>query len=242
MTCLLSIDSSTELMCIALSRGTDTFVVEAEGGAQASARLLPDVLSLLQRAGCALRDVDAIGFGRGPGAFTGLRSACSVAQGLALGAGKPVLPLDSLLLVAQDALDEIGDAAADVWVAMDARMDEIYAAHYRFTDGRWQVMAPPMLCRPDELNARWSARPPACVAGTALTAFSDRLNSGTATRRAATRSRAHALARLAEAVWRDGAAVDAALALPVYLRDKVAQTTAERDAARAAGQAAATTP
>ena len=64
MTCLLSIDSSTERMCIALSRGTDTFVFEGEGGAQASARLLPEVLSLLQRAGCTLRQVDAIGFGR----------------------------------------------------------------------------------------------------------------------------------------------------------------------------------
>ena len=84
-------------------------VVQRRCGAQASARLLPEVLALLQRAGCTLQQVDAIGFGRGPGAFTGLRSACSVAQGLALGAGKPVLALDSLLLVAQDALDELGD-------------------------------------------------------------------------------------------------------------------------------------
>ncbi len=136
MTCLLAIDSSTEAMCIALSRDGATFVFEGEGGALASARLLPELTALLQRAGCRLQEVDAIGFGRGPGAFTGLRSACSVAQGLALGAARPVLALDSLLLVAQDAYDALGDAAADCWVAMDARMEEIYAAHYRHVGGR----------------------------------------------------------------------------------------------------------
>ena len=237
MTCLLAIDSSTEAMSIALSRAGQTTVFEGEGGALASARMLPEILALLQRGGCSLHDVDAIGFGRGPGAFTGLRSACSVAQGLALGAGKPVLPLDSLLLVAQDALDEWGDAAADVWVVMDARMDEVYAAHYLFHAGRWQVLAAPMLCRPDELNARWAIAPPVCVAGSALPAFGDRLHTGTARLRHATRSRATALARLAQAAWAEGAAVDAALALPVYLRDKVAQTTAERAASRIASAA-----
>jgi tRNA threonylcarbamoyladenosine biosynthesis protein TsaB len=229
-------------MCIALSRGADSFVFEGEGGAQASARLLPEVLALLQRAGGTLQQVDAIGFGRGPGAFTGLRSACSVAQGLALGAGKPVLALDSLLLVAQDALDELGSAAADCWVAMDARMDEVYAAHYRFGGERWHVAHAPMLCRPDELHACWSELPPTFIAGSALAAFGERLQTGAARLRPATRSRATALARLAEAAWRDGAAVDAALALPVYLRDKVAQTTAERDAVRAANLAATASP
>jgi tRNA threonylcarbamoyladenosine biosynthesis protein TsaB len=242
MTCLLSIDSATERMCIALSRGTDTFVLEGEGGAQASARMLPEVLALLRRAGGTLQEVDAIGFGRGPGAFTGLRSACSVAQGLALGAGKPVLALDSLLLVAQDAFDELGDAAADCWVAMDARMDEVYAAHYRREGDGWGVAHPPMLCRPDELHARWSEAPPAFVAGSALAAFGERLHTGAARLRPATRSRATALAQLARAAWHDGGAVDAALALPVYLRDKVAQTTAERDAARAAALAAVAAP
>jgi tRNA threonylcarbamoyladenosine biosynthesis protein TsaB len=153
-----------------------------------------------------------------------------------------VLALDSLLLVAQDALDELGDGAADCWVAMDARMDEVYAAHYRRAGGRWGVSHAPMLCRPDELHACWSAAPPAFIAGSALAVFGERLHTGAARLRPDTRSRARALARLAEAAWHDGAAVDAALALPVYLRDKVAQTTAERDAVRAASLAAAATP
>ena len=233
MTCLLAIDCSTEVMSLALSRDGALAIVEAEGGAQASARLLPELLALLGQAGCTLQDVDAFGFGRGPGAFTGLRSACSVAQGLALGAGRPVLALDSLLLVAQDAFDTLGEAASEVWVAMDARMDEVYAAQYRRVADRWQVLHAPMLCRPDELHRLWADAPPRCVAGTPLGAFGERLQTGLALRCTATRSRATALARLAEAAWRDGAVLDAALALPVYLRDKVAQTTAEREAARA---------
>ena len=233
MTCLLAIDCSTEAMCVALSRDGIVSTFEGEGGAQASARLLPELLALLQQSGCTLQHIDAFGFGRGPGAFTGLRSACSVAQGLALGAGRPVLALDSLLLVAQDAFDELGDASSDVWVVMDARMDEVYAAHYRRAEQRWQVLQPPMLCRPDELNRHWAEAPPRCVAGTALAAFGERLHTAPALLRPTTRSRASALAQLAEAAWHDGATIDAALALPVYLRDKVAQTTAERDAARA---------
>ena len=168
MTCLLAIDCSTEAMCLALSRAGETLVVEGDGGAQASATLLPALLALLQRAGVTLDELDAIGFGRGPGAFTGLRTACSVAQGLALGAGKPVLPLDSLLVVAQDAHDELGAAASDCWVAMDARMEEVYAAHYRFDEGAWLVLEAPMLCRPEELNEHWSREAPRCVAGSAL--------------------------------------------------------------------------
>ncbi len=234
MTCLLAIDCSTEAMCLALSHAEETVVVEGDGGAQASATLLPALLALLERAGVGLGELDAIGFGRGPGAFTGLRTACSVAQGLALGVGKPVLPLDSLLVVAQDARDELGDVASDCWVAMDARMEEVYAAHFRFDGGAWQVLEAPMLCRPDELNERWARVQPRCVAGSALAAFGERLATGAALLRPATRSRATALSRVAEAAWREGRAVDAALALPVYLRDKVAQTTAEREAAQRA--------
>src|SRR5262245_47658224 len=117
---------------------------------------------MLDEAGCTLRQLDAIAFGRGPGAFTGLRAACAVAPGLAFGAGKPVLSLDSLMLVAQDA------PCAQCWVAMDARMDEIYAAHYRFDGARWHTLSAPALYTLEALNAQWRAAPPAAVAGSAL--------------------------------------------------------------------------
>src|SRR5437762_12159574 len=130
MSTLLAFDTATQRMSVALAARGSVWVHESDGGAQASAALIPAILALLTQAGVALRDLDAIAFGRGPGAFTGLRTACSVAQGLAYGAGKPVLPIDTLLAVAEDA--RAGRAAVRVWAVMDARMDEIYAAQYAF--------------------------------------------------------------------------------------------------------------
>ena len=236
---LLAFDTSTDLMSLALTSPAGLCVHEAAGGAQASAALIPALLAMLADAGTALSEVDAIAFGCGPGAFTGLRTACSVAQGLAFGAGKPVLPIDSLLLVAEDARAQLGDPVTlDVWVAMDARMDEIYAARYRWNaeGAPWQAVVPPALYPVDALRQRWQAEPPEVVAGSALAVFGERLGlQGSAARQlAAPASRAAALARLAAQSWAQGRAVDAAMALPVYLRDKVAQTTAERDAARLA--------
>ena len=235
---LLAFDTSTESMSIALLLPQGLRVRESVGGAQASARLIPDILALLAEAGCTLAQLDTIAFGCGPGAFTGLRTACSVAQGLAFGAGKPVIAVDSLLLVAQDARSQLpAQASLDVWVAMDARMDEIYAGAYRWQDTRWSVQSAAALYAVDALNDRWQSAPPDVVAGSALNAFGDRLNTMTATRIAQPRSRAEALAHVAQQLWRDGAVVDAAHALPVYLRDKVAQTTVEREAIRLAKEA-----
>lgn len=238
---LLAFDTATEQLSIALQVGGKVHSHAAAAGAQASASLIPAIFALLEQGGVALRDLDAIAFGRGPGAFTGLRTACSVAQGLALGANKPVLPIDTLLVVAEDARGAVAeDARGDqarpqrVWVAMDARMNEIYAAHYEFADDRWAVLDAPMLTTPEALNARWHAQPPALIAGNALRAFGDRLATGQARLAPDALPRAPAMLPLARALWAAGGAVDAALALPLYLRDKVAQTTLERDAARAA--------
>ncbi len=238
MSVLLSFDTSTEAASLALSTPAGEWTHDMPGGAQASATLIPELLALLGRAGITLADLDAIGFGCGPGAFTGLRTACSVAQGLAFGAGKPVLPLDSLLLVAEDARRQLNPPGPfDLWVAMDARMGEVYAAPYRWQAGQWTRGLAPALYTPDALNDRWLTPPP-LVAGSALDALGERLQPGAATRITQTRSRAEALAEVARQAWHAGAAVDPALALPVYLRDKVAQTTVEREAVRAAKEAA----
>jgi tRNA threonylcarbamoyladenosine biosynthesis protein TsaB len=228
MPSLLALDSSTDAMALALVTPGQTRVCEAAGGAQASARLLPEVQALLADAGLALADLDAIAFGQGPGAFTGLRTACAVAQGLAFGLGKPVLAVDSLMLVAEDARDQ--GAGDDVWVAMDARIGEIYAARYRWVDGAWTVAEAPALYRPEALAAHWGE--PEAVAGSALVEYAEALG---ALPRAwpQARSRAAALGALALAAWQRGELRDAAEALPVYVRDKVALTTAEREAAKA---------
>lgn len=224
MPLLLALDSSTDTMALALVTPGQTRVFEADGGPQASARMLPEVKALLAGAGVQLADLDAIGFGQGPGAFTGLRTACAVAQGLAFGLDRPVLAVDSLMLVAEDARAQ--GAGDDVWVAMDARIGEIYAARYRWAGGAWAVVEAPALYRPEALAAHWGE--PAAAAGSALGEYTEALGPlQNAWPRA--RSRAAALGALALAAWQRGETRDAAEALPVYVRDKVALTTAERE-------------
>ncbi len=248
---LLAFDTSTERMAVGLAAKGLFLSRDELGGARASAALLPTIAALLAEAGAALADLDAIAFGCGPGAFTGLRTACSVAQGLALGLGKPLLPIASLLIVAEDARQSVasdglqrgGDrvspsaAAGDdfaVWACVDARMDEIYAAEYAWHGGRWTVLRMPMLLDCAALSALWEQAPPVRVAGDALSVFADRLQPGAAQRHPGARPRAKALLHLARQAWRDGATVDAADALPLYVRDRVAATTAEREQRRAA--------
>ena len=231
MAALIAFDTATERMTVAL-RGPDGRVAahQSEGGAKASAGLLPAILGLLGDAGLRLDDLDAIAFGRGPGAFTGLRTACSVAQGLAFGAGKPVLPIDSLLAVAEE--DRAGAPSYRVWSVIDARMAQIYAAEYEFVDGAWRTVTAPLLADCEALAARWAERTPQAVAGDALRVFADRLPTFGATLVPDAAPGAAAWLALAEAAWGRGEAVDPALALPLYVRDKVAQTTLERNAAR----------
>jgi tRNA threonylcarbamoyladenosine biosynthesis protein TsaB len=236
MTTLLAFDTATERMSIALAAGGTVWEHESAAGAHASAALIPAILALLSRAGVTLAHLDAIAFGRGPGAFTGLRTACSVAQGLAFGAGKPVLPVDTLLAVAEDA--RAGSAPQRIWAVTDARMDEVYAAHYAWDGRRWATLVAPMLATPAALTERWRAEPPQAVAGPALDAFADRLDTGPAQRCPQSLPHARALLAVAARHWDDGGGVDAALALPLYVRDKVAHTTAEREAQRLAKAAA----
>jgi tRNA threonylcarbamoyladenosine biosynthesis protein TsaB len=246
---ILALDTSTERLALGLHAPGGPWTVLAEGGAQASATLLPQVHALMARAGLQMADLGAIAFGRGPGAFTGLRTACAVAQGLAFGLGKPVLPIDSLLIVAEDArLQHFAHAGTlDIAVAMDARMNEVYAGRYGWARGEWHTLSAPGLYSLSTLSQVWSdaaAEGAAvagvqAVAGSALVAFGDRVPwPAGALPIAQERDRAAALLNLALQAARAGAGVDAALALPLYLRDKVAQTTQERDAARATAQAA----
>lgn len=234
---LLAFDTSTERMAVAVQTASGRWLEDAEGGAAASATLLPVLHALLARAGRGMADVAAIAFGRGPGAFTGLRTSCAVAQGLAFGLARPVLPIDSLMLVAEQARQRAGGGDGfEVGVAMDARMGEVYAARYRQAGGRWQLLQAPGLWTPAGLVAHWAPDPPAAATGSALAVFEAELAPACppARRIDAGPARAAALLALADQAWRDGAGVDAAQALPLYLRDKVAQTTAERAAQRAA--------
>jgi tRNA threonylcarbamoyladenosine biosynthesis protein TsaB len=238
---LLALDTATETVALGLQVGQRAHTRSAPGGAAASSTLLPQIHALMAEAGIGLRDLRGIAFGRGPGAFTGLRSACSVAQGLGFGLGVPLVPLDTLMLVAEAARAAGLEPGLDVAVAMDARMDEAYAARYRWHPdaGSWAVLDAPALYTLPALAAAWRALPRHRLAGTAAGAFGERLEAPPSWQRTAhAGDRAPALLRLALQVAATQGGIDAAAALPLYLRDKVALTTHEREAARAAATAA----
>ncbi|WP_080363818.1 tRNA (adenosine(37)-N6)-threonylcarbamoyltransferase complex dimerization subunit type 1 TsaB, partial [Bordetella pertussis] len=164
---LLAFETSSSRCGVALltEHGAEPVVavLEHEGAQEHAERLLPMARELLARAGLAPEALQAVAFGQGPGGFTGLRVACGVAQGIALGLGIPVLPV-----VSHEAVAEVSGAAADdaVVVALDARMEEVYLAVYlRGDGGQWQALQAPLLIAAGEvvpwtvhhLDA-WSAR------------------------------------------------------------------------------------
>lgn len=229
----LAFDTSTEQMSIALSAGDRCWTHTGAGGAQASAHLIPAIMGLLHDAGLRVDQLDAIAFGRGPGSFTGLRTACAVAQGLGLGAeahgrAATLLPMDTLLVMAEEARYQSG--LRQIVVVLDARMDEVYTAPYDFdAGGRW-FDAPAQVHKPDLVHT-----PPGwALAGNAFAAYGDRLARSAGQARLEVLPTASAMLRLVPLLLAAGAGVPADAALPSYIRDKVASTSAERAAARAA--------
>jgi tRNA threonylcarbamoyladenosine biosynthesis protein TsaB len=227
---LLVIDSATETLSLAACARGQSAAWSAAGGAQASAVLIGRAFEMLQSLGIEPRQLDAVGFGRGPGAFTGLRTACAVAQGLGFGLGCPLVPVDSLMIVAEAARPlEPAACAAGVAVAVDARMEQVYAARYAWQGQGWQVVEPPGLWSPRDLAEAWDGPgAPAAWTGSGVGLLPRR--DGRRVLPARDEQRAAAALRLALQGWACGDAVPPAEALPLYVRDKVAQTTAERAA------------
>ena len=232
--CWLAFDTSTEVLSIGLCANGHADLRTLAGGAQTSASLIPTALEMLAQAGIALPQLDAIVFGRGPGAFTGLRTACAVAQGLAFGAGIAVLPVDTLLAVAEEArtLAGVDKQPLTVLALLDARMDEVYSAAYDWDGQRWTVRSPLQVSAPQAVSLPDAPR--VLLAGNAFEAYGERLRHLDGGERIQALPTAAALLRLAPALWAAGQAVPAEQAMPLYIRDKVAQTTAERMAERAA--------
>jgi tRNA threonylcarbamoyladenosine biosynthesis protein TsaB len=250
---LLAFDTSTDSMSIAVARMDDgvqqSWQHSAPGGSLASAALIPAILDLMRQAGLQMQALSAICFGSGPGSFTGLRTACSVAQGLAFGAQVPVLAVDSLLAVAEEARHtQLTDLQSGMLTALlDARMDEMYACDFAFEDAQWRALQTPYLVRPESL-IRLQHGPlsgmPWRMAGNVFAVYAQRvaahapLQDTAGAIQIAALPTASAMLRLAPQLLAAGLATSAEHALPVYVRDKVAQTTAERTALKAAALAA----
>ena len=223
---VLALETSTEYCSVALWRdGTVTERCEAVG--QKHSELLMGMIDdLLQATGNRLPAMDGIAFGMGPGSFTGVRIACGVAQGLALGADLPVVGVCTLEALAQAAGHD------KVIAVLDARMGEIYHAAYEKEGEGWVAASEPCLCKPEDApfvtGENWFAAGSGfAVNGAALQSrYAGQLHGvdGAAVPRAA------AIAALGAARLLRGEGVDAAQALPLYLRDKVALKTSEREA------------
>jgi tRNA threonylcarbamoyladenosine biosynthesis protein TsaB len=223
MPTILAIETTTELASAALLHGNALLLREAPSVQTHSQNILPMVQSLLAEAALRLADCAAIAFGAGPGSFTGVRTGCGIAQGLAYGAGLPVVPIVSLLAMAEAGRERTG--AVDALCLLDARMSEVYWAQYRF-DGEWRVVAEPALASPEAVAPQGSVL--AC--GNALSVYAPQFSGIDFGFGANAEIMPHAaqVARLARAAFARGASVAPEDAQPIYLRNKVALTTAER--------------
>ncbi len=191
--------------------------------------LLPMIGALLAEAGLTPAGLDGIAFGRGPGAFTGVRIATGVTQGIAFGADLPVAPVSTLVALAQGATGR----SRRVIAAMDARMNEVYWAVCEVgEDGLVHLCDEERVCAPADAplpeGDGWFG------AGDGFGDIGDvlrqRLGGALAGYDAARWPRAREIALLGEAVFARGEAVSPDQALPVYLRDRVARTRADRAA------------
>lgn len=229
---LLALDTSTEQLSLALQTSDGrTWLHEAQGGPQSSATLLPAIQALLQQAGLPLACVDVVVYGCGPGSFTGLRTTCAVAQGLTFGIAegankKPVqaVPVDSLTAIAEDARMRHG--CERVVAALDARMNEVYTSRLTWAGGRWQ----------HETDIQ--AMPPAAVQIPTGYVLAGNAHQVYAQEMAATPQigcalpampRAAAMLQLAPALLAAGHGQTPEAIAPLYIRNKVALTTQERE-------------
>jgi tRNA threonylcarbamoyladenosine biosynthesis protein TsaB len=220
MTTLLALDTATEACSVALlhdGRVLSHYEVIPRLHAQ---RLLPMVKDLLDQAGVPLAALDAIAFGRGPGAFTGVRIAIGVVQGLAFALDRPVLPVSDLAVLAQRALREHG--AQQVAAAIDARMDEVYWGCYRAEQGEMRLLGSEAVLPPERASLPRDASGDWFGAGTGWGSYAARIPVTPSGQDAAMLPHAEDLLSLARYAWARGEAVAAEQAQPVYLRDQVA--------------------
>jgi len=222
---VLALDTSTEYCSVALWQ--DGAVAErCELAGQKHSELLIAMLdALLKDAGFEIKDIDGIAFGKGPGSFTGVRIACGATQGLALGSNLPVAGVCTLQALAE------ASGKPRVIAALDARMGEIYHAAYQKHGDVWMTLSEPCLCKPEDApqvsGGDWFGIGSGfAMHGVALERkYAGQLRGADG----AVVPQAAAIAALGAVQFVLDHGMDAAEALPLYLRDKVALKTSERE-------------
>ncbi len=221
---LLAIDTSTDSCSVAASRG-ETLFSRSEPALQRQAeRVLGMVEALLEEAHLGLEQIEGIAYGEGPGSFTGLRIAAGVTQGLALARGVGVVGVGTLLALAQEC------GADKVVACIDAHMGEVYHAAYARTGSGWEEVSAPGVYKPEAVPLPAGRGWIGC--GDGFAAHGERLAARLGDRvpeiRTGAAPSARAVLQLAIPRFAAGKAKDAASAVPVYLRDKVALKAGER--------------
>lgn len=221
---ILALETSTELGSCALWLDGRILEKRCPAGQAHSETLLPLVRSLLAEAGLALNQLDALAFGVGPGAFTGLRVACGAAQGLAVAADLPLLPVTSLENIATQISGERRLAL------LDARMGEVYVAAYREQANCLQLQGDIRVLPPAEIELPTAGAWTLCgnIAAIHLDLIDRLQGQGASLAEGVQRPLAGVAASLGVARLLAGDGIDPALAAPLYIRDKVAKTVAER--------------
>ena len=224
MLTLVAIETSTTLASVALLRNGEMRSRESQGVQTHSQVILPMIQALLDEAGIQLAQCDAVAFGAGPGSFTGVRTACGVAQGLGFGADLPLIPVITLEAMAEACRQR--SASGDVLPVLDAAMGEVYWAQYRFENG-WHPVLAPRLSLPEWVRPQT----PVCACGNGLQNYAAAFAKKDFMSQAMTDIVPHAqyVAALGAQAFQAGKTVPPQDAQPYYLRNKVAYTTAERE-------------
>lgn len=212
-------ETATEWCSVAVWVDGEIAGVEERAGNRHGELVLPMLGRLLASAGISIAQLDAVAFGAGPGSFTGLRIACGVAQGLAFARGLPVVGVPTLETMAQES------GAARVVACLDARMHEVYYSAIEKDGLRWREIIPAQCVAPAAVRVPPGEGWIGC--GNGFAAYG---SLGLSNVIPDIHPSAVAVARLAAPRFAAGEGLDAALAAPVYVRDKVAFTIEERAA------------
>lgn len=221
---LLAIETSSDFLSLAVSREAAVRTLHIAAGQRHAELILDSIDALMAEAGLALRDLNAIAYGAGPGSFTGLRIACGVTQGLALAGSLKVLGISTLLALAEQS------GAPRAIACINARMGEVYHAAYRRGAEDWEQVHAPGLCKPELLPLLESEGWVGCGNGFLAhgAALGARLGGALCAVRPDLAPTAEAVLRLARVSFERGEGEAPASAVPIYLRDKVALKTSER--------------
>ncbi|MBD3653606.1 tRNA (adenosine(37)-N6)-threonylcarbamoyltransferase complex dimerization subunit type 1 TsaB [Kangiella sp.] len=231
MSNILVIDTSTEACSVALQVGDTVYSDYKVAPRQHGELVLPMVDSLLEKAQIKLPDLDVIGYGQGPGAFTGLRICISIVQGLAYGAGVPVVGVSSLQAMAQATYQSTGEK--HILSAIDARMGEVYWGVYQLKDGLMTLVGEEEVAEPesvtiDHLDSSIVYRAVGSGWQTYPDELAQRCNVSLVIEEEVSFPSAESMLPWVSAQLMKGLAVDAEQAQPVYLRNNVAKKVAEQ--------------